>query len=432
MNSLPPPYIVHSAGQVPSCDAETLPRYTSRARRATLAHPLVRREPTEHVFQLVDGRRAWAILKLHSSAKSAKSIPTFYEKENITGTLEIDAEKGDSSIRSITIEITGRIITSARVEDNHTFLTVIHPIWSKSPDAPRATSPSEGTTGSKLVGKCTWPLSIPLPRTVNEVGEDAEPYPLPETFREMDMHASVQYELVVHVARGKLRADHWIRAPFAYVPSSRPGPISELRQFAYEQSLPTPGPDVDPQGWSLPRGAVTRGLVFRSREAEVHCSLSLANPLCYTRGYTIPCFLKLSSRDSQALDWVANPSSIQVGLRRTVKYYIAATFGRTDVAWKEYSKDICFATWRPSRTLQGDTNTFYLEGEIRLPKDLKPSSKMGRFSISYSVDLYPFDLTGFQGSEDVDFLLSEPVEIVTMRAKASQHALYCPPPAYDH
>ncbi|KAF9267938.1 hypothetical protein L218DRAFT_654005 [Marasmius fiardii PR-910] len=430
MNGLPPPYIVRGSGQVPSSGTETLPRYTSR--RATLAHPLVRREPTEHVFQLVDGRRAWATLKLYSSAKSAKSIPTFYEKEKITGTLEIDAEKGDSSIRAVTIEVTGRIITSARVEDNHTFLTVTHPIWNKSSDVLRAPATSQGTTGSKLVGRCTWPFSVPLPRTVNQMGRDAESHSLPETFRESDMHASVQYELTVHVARGKLRADNWIRATFAYVPSSRPGPMSELRRLAFENNLPTPGPDVDPQGWSLSRSTVTRGLVFRSREAEVHCSLSLANPLCYTRGSVIPCFLKLSSRDSQALDWVANPNSVQLGLRRTVRYYIAATFGRTDVAWKEYSKDICTATWRPSRTLQGDEDSFYLEGEIRLPKDLKPSSKMGRFSISYSVDLYPFDLTGFQSSEDVEFLLSEPIEIVTMHPKSSRYASFSPPPAYDY
>ncbi|KAG7089409.1 hypothetical protein E1B28_011097 [Marasmius oreades] len=426
---LPPPYIEPRTGQVPSSGTETLPRYT---RRNTIAQPLIRREPIEHVFQLVDGRRAWAILKLYSSAKSAKSIPTFYEKEKITGTLEIDAVKGDSSIRIITIEITGRITTSPKIEDNHTFLTVTHTIWSKSSDVVRVPSASESATGSKLVGRCAWPFSIPLPRKAKEIGGDVESHPLPETFRESDVHASVQYEVTVHVARGKLRTDNWIRAPFAYVPSSRPGLPSELRRLACEHNAPVPGPDVDPLGWSLSQGAVTRGLVFRSREAEVHCSLSLANPLCYTRGSTIPCFLKLSSRDSQALDWISNPNSIQLNLRRSVKYCVAATFGRTDIAWKKYYKDICTASWRPSRTIPSDTHNWYLEGEIKLPKDLKPSSKIGYFDISYSVDLCPFDLTGFQSSEDVEFLLSQPVEIVTMHPKASRHVSYSPPPAYDY
>lgn len=69
-----------------------LPPYT---RRHTLHQPVqvAPREPTEHVYQINDGKVA---LRIYSSAKSSKSLPTFFEKENITGQLEIAAERGDS------------------------------------------------------------------------------------------------------------------------------------------------------------------------------------------------------------------------------------------------------------------------------------------------------------------------------------------------
>jgi hypothetical protein len=73
--------------------AEALPAYT---RRNTLTQARAPREAMEHTFSLADGRSSWANLRLRSSAKSAKSLPTFYEKENLNGVLEIDADKADS------------------------------------------------------------------------------------------------------------------------------------------------------------------------------------------------------------------------------------------------------------------------------------------------------------------------------------------------
>jgi len=80
-----------------------LPAYS---RRTTLAQPVnVRREPTEHIFQCSEGKgRPWVTLRLLSSAKSAKSLPTYFEKENITGSLEIDAERGDS-IQAVSVTV---------------------------------------------------------------------------------------------------------------------------------------------------------------------------------------------------------------------------------------------------------------------------------------------------------------------------------------
>lgn len=99
--SSPPRYRRFSVrpGPAPSSGSE-LPPYT---RRNTLTQPInLRREPTEHIFQVADGKsKPWITLRVFSSAKSSKSLPTFFEKENITGRLELDAERGDS-IQAIT------------------------------------------------------------------------------------------------------------------------------------------------------------------------------------------------------------------------------------------------------------------------------------------------------------------------------------------
>lgn len=91
----PPHYrrLFSSPGQ-----SDELPAYT---RRNTLTQSVARRDPTEHVFVLTEKNRPWVTLKLYSSAKSSKSLPTFFEKENIKGSLEIDADRGDS-IQSVT------------------------------------------------------------------------------------------------------------------------------------------------------------------------------------------------------------------------------------------------------------------------------------------------------------------------------------------
>jgi hypothetical protein len=100
--SSPPRYRRFSTrpGPAPSSGAAELPPYT---RRNTLTQPInLHREPTEHVFQLADGKsKPWVTLRVFSSAKSSKSLPTFFEKENITGRLELDAQRGDS-IQAIT------------------------------------------------------------------------------------------------------------------------------------------------------------------------------------------------------------------------------------------------------------------------------------------------------------------------------------------
>ncbi|KAG6821318.1 hypothetical protein H0H93_000179 [Arthromyces matolae] len=428
MDVAPPRYRRFSTarpGPVPRSGDE-LPPYT---RRNTLAQPIVHREPTEHVYVLTDKNRPFVTLKLYSSAKSSSSLPTFFEKENINGVLEVNAERGDS-ISSITATITGRIITSANPLDSVEFLKHSLPIWSKSPNIPRIPSPTEAASQSKLLGRCEWPLSIPLPRTVtlpNEAGS-LQTYPLPETFLERHTPASIQYEFSIHISRGMLRSDNEIKTAFGYVPSTRPGQSSLLRQLAYQQNAPLPGPSCDPEGWKSLRPVTARTLMFRSRKVEVQCLLSLANPLVYTRGTILPCCLSLQGADEDMLHLFASPSAVNLKLQRRIRFFSKGTTSFTENSfgpWVEKVEDVSTATWWPSTNLSSHRGSRHLEGEIKLSKDLRPTTAIGHFSISYHVVLCPFDV--LHSSSEGRSLLSEPVEIATMHAHGPRPHTYSPP-----
>ncbi|KAF8623717.1 hypothetical protein AX17_007414 [Amanita inopinata Kibby_2008] len=386
--SSPPSYWRAAEGLGLAPESQELPAYS---RRNTLHGP-IRREPTEHIYQLTEGKsRPWATLKLYSSAKSAKSLPTFFEKDLINASFDIYAEKGDS-IQQITAVVTGRIITGAGSSDAFMFLCETLPIWSKSLDVSRVPSLSEGASGSKLLGKCEWPISITLPKAVNIPNANGEAcfYRLPETFLERHTKVSVQYDFSILISRGKLRPDSQIKTAFGFIPNTRPEPPSVLRRLAYQHGTPLPGPSSDPEGWKTLRSVAARG-------TRKHPSLS-----SYFR------------------------------IRR-VRYYHANSSARQDVAWNESAEDVGTAVWWPSEDgtndRRGDRFLRHMDGEIRLAKDLRPSSAMGHYSLSYSVALCQFSLAHY--SSDSVPLLSEPVEITTMYAKGARPIAYSPP-AYEH
>lgn len=108
--------------------------------------------------------------------------------------------------------------------------------------------------------------------------------------------------------------------------------------------------------------------------------------LCYSRGTVIPLFLTLEAHDVQAIDLLGAPGAIIVSLRRRVRYFNKTCTSRHDVAWNEAVDDICTAMWWPSTShdARSSPTIRHLEGEVRLPKDLRPTSEMGHFSISVS------------------------------------------------
>ena len=93
-----------SASQ-PDAASNEPPPYISPT-QDSLTHPVTPRVPTEHRFHLNENNRNvnWVTLKLYSRAKSSTSLPVYFERENINGSLEINAEKGDS-ISSLTAKV---------------------------------------------------------------------------------------------------------------------------------------------------------------------------------------------------------------------------------------------------------------------------------------------------------------------------------------
>lgn len=271
---------------------------------------------------------------------------------------------------------------------------------------------------------------MPRSVTVPTGSGDMRSCRLPETFLERNTRVSVQYDLTINISRGILRSDNRIRTAFGYIPSIRPDAPSLIRQLAYQQFLPIPNPTIDPDGWKVLRPVVIRGSIRGSHRVEVKSALAIAKPLCYSRGTVIPLFLTLEAREAQTMDLLAKPSALSVSLRRRVRFFNKTCTYREDVAWNENVRDVVTAVWWPSTTqeVRSDATTSYLEGEIRLPKDLRPTSEMGHFSISYAVVFSPFKVAGFES--ETPTLLHEPVEIATLHPRGIRMNAYAPP-AYD-
>jgi hypothetical protein len=106
--------------------------------------------------------------------------------------------------------------------------------------------------------------------------------------------------------------------------------------------------------------------------------------LCYTRGTLIPCALKLESDDKNVLNIFAEPTAIALLLRRQVRFFSQPTDLNQpeDVAWNEHVGEIGTANWWPSPRFTRDSSPRYLEGEIKLTRDLRPTSTICHFSIS--------------------------------------------------
>lgn len=107
--------------------------------------------------------------------------------------------------------------------------------------------------------------------------------------------------------------------------------------------------------------------------------------MSYSRGGVLPCSLILEGSDKDALDAFSMPSSIVVVLRRRVRYYHANSSARQGVAWNESFDDVGTAVWWQAPANGANHLMRQMEGEIRLAKDLRPTSAMGHFSLSVCI-----------------------------------------------
>ncbi|KAJ7904036.1 hypothetical protein B0H13DRAFT_1620928 [Mycena leptocephala] len=372
-----------------------------------------------HRFSLLDKRgKQWGVFTLESGARSANSVPLFYEDDTIHGSFETLIEK-DDSMRSVTVKVAGSVITGTMVDDRTTFLKLSTVLWTR-PAAPPG------------IGRAVWPFSIALPSevTILHSGQPST-FRLPENFLERHTRVTVLYEISFTLSRGMFRPDSHFKTRFRYVPCTRPDPPSALCQRAYRLNRPLRGPTRDPEGWETGGTAMAHGHVFKTRQAVVQYSLSLARPLCYTRGSVIPCWIALSSGDTEALEMHASPDALVVHLRRCVRWQNTELPGIQSVEGTTALTAVALAAWWPRpEDPRTDAYTRVLEGELRVPDDLVSSSAMGTFSISYTVDVSPPDRIGFTPVND-GALISVPVEVATMYTANGLRPVAYAPPSYD-
>ncbi|KAF7316705.1 hypothetical protein HMN09_00403600 [Mycena chlorophos] len=400
----------------------SLPAYTAHTHRPRTANAA--REPTQHVFEIKDKKdKAWATLNLSSSARSTSSLPVVLEGEPITGSVSLDISNGDKNILGITVRVRGSVLTGPSEIERRLFLDVTTPLWLKGVSTPGNTS------SKKLSGDSNWPFSISLPTEV--VLPDPDPkarngavrtYKLPQTFSERTTRVSVIYELYVHIARSMFRVDDKLQTMFVYVPALRPEPPSPLRQMAYRQNGPVPGPDMDPNGWQQLSAVSISGKIFNNRRLTMSAVLSLAKPLSYTRGSVIPLSIAFSCGDTQALNLVCTPTTINVVLQRSTSFSpprAGAEFPRGEIPHIPNGSrviDINRAVWWPVAVEDAAHNRRF-DGELHLPKTLKPSSSVPHFNLSYRIVLFPcLPVTGFvsDSSKATAPLLLQEVEIATI------------------
>lgn len=150
--------------------------------------------------------------------------------------------------------------------------------------------------------------------------------------------------------------------------------------------------------------------------------------LCYTKGSVIPLILLLESQDLEALDLLSSPRSIVVRLQRLIKYHSGQsptsesspwtnpnftfkppkltdpkfasepstlTYSKLEnLAWRNAVEYSPLARWWPSADISADFRSKrYLNGELHLGSDVKPTSAMVHFRME--VFLHPFCLWKF-------------------------------------
>ncbi|KAJ4000486.1 hypothetical protein F5050DRAFT_1804092 [Lentinula boryana] len=365
----------------------------------------------------------WASVNLprkdHSGSYSVNDVPIIGEGASlITGLVKLNL-KTPEMIQRIIMTVRGRAITGANEGGSHIFLDHSVSLWSKEQGEPNAyrndLTAVAGTSTSfkngKLLGSYMFPFSISLPTG------DADGVALPETFHERASGVRVRYELVLKIGRGRLKSDSKLNTKLLRVVS--PLPPSILRQHAYQENTTAPGPPLDPAGWSTFSPVDCIGRLLNSRTVILRCTLSLANPLSYTRGSFISCHLRIESIDEQALDLLASPKTTVLRLSRRVKYLFDAGQGmqhngKSTASVPRYEiLDVGQTIWSHDHDVdEDDSRVRYLTGEISLSKELPPSSDVSSFGVEYTVTLLPFESATFR-PEGATVLQTHKVQVMS-------------------
>ncbi|KAF8150703.1 hypothetical protein B0H34DRAFT_665697 [Crassisporium funariophilum] len=375
---------------------------------------------TEHRRSLESGKgRKWLSLVVKSRSSNHASLPVFFEGDKISGRVEVDLDKAESA-KAVTVSIQGG--TTFVGQEEEIFLKEQQVLWTPS-----------AQNGSKLTGKQSWPFSFVLPAQVlvKEIDGKQGMFRLPPNFTERASAAYIDYKMIVTVQRGMLKVNQVLSTNLGYHPATLPDYPSALRQLAYSEGSPLVGPDGDPEGWKTLPAVRVKGALFNVKDVEVECMLSIAKPLSYALGSSIPLMVTFTSSDLQALDVLANPAAIKLRLMRSMATGLEATddngVRRTD---NHFQQTAGMAYFWPSREGAEKSNKRVLQGELELVRALKPSFKFPNITIRYTLDLLPFTAAGFvdatnEGKDTV--LLSESVNIATRQIPGLVVRSYAPP-----
>uniref|UniRef100_A0A8H7YBS9 Arrestin-like N-terminal domain-containing protein n=1 Tax=Psilocybe cubensis TaxID=181762 RepID=A0A8H7YBS9_PSICU len=246
--------------------------------------------------------------------------------------------------------------------------------------------------------------------------------PLPPSFKERGIPASVEYTLSVRIQR-RLRPDNIIKTEVSYVPLTIARAASSKRQSAHAAGAVAPGPYHDPEGWfALPEASMKgevdgRPILISSKVTHAHIVEERLSPA------DAP-LVRLTRRLRQ---FEIHKSTRPLGSSPVTPF--------RDKSALEFERECTFtkctiltlAMWRAlsKRDLESlDNRNCYLEGEIHLEDDLVPSYSSRLFSIEYNVELLPLISDSFKASHIEDstnegdskgILSSCLVEITTLR-----------------
>ncbi|KAF7976619.1 hypothetical protein HWV62_2292 [Athelia sp. TMB] len=389
------------------------------------AAPPLASEKSEYSSSLENARgRKWLILAVKSRSASPTSLPLYFEKDVITGRVELDLDKPET-IKGVIVSVKGCITVVGQNEES--FLDITHDIWNTTLGHPT----DEKASPSKLNGKFSWPFTIHLPGGVSsQESKGRGAFALPPSFSERASTVFIDYKIAVTIKRPALKVNsHSLAFSFNYMPITKPRPIPPLRRAAYEQGTPLVGPEGDPEGWIILPAYKYAGVAFDSRKTEVKCKLAIANPLTYSLASPIPVLLRLTSTDTQALDLLAVPSAIRLHLVRAITLGAHAASENAALRGKSSSRtSSARAAFWPSTAGKPETGIRILEGEIDVKKTIKPSFVFPKCAMRYTVELLPFDAPGFVfAGSPLEPLISQPVSIVTASMHGVEPHFYAPP-----
>ncbi|TDL20417.1 hypothetical protein BD410DRAFT_790896 [Rickenella mellea] len=279
-------------------------------------------------------------------------------------------------------------------------------LWNISfgdPRAPAPRQPGQPLEPQVLLGHYTWTFSFSIPRYCIPIGfqraGESQTHKLPPSLSDGDGHIS--YAIGVKVKRNTtFQPIHRLTTPFDYTPRSEPGAFSSLRQVAYRENTPLLGPDIDPEGWNVfPSVEVSGYDHHKFGRLKCSCTFALATPLSYTRGSVIPVMLMMESEDEKIFGAGLLSKSFfpQVKFSRTLR-------GRPDEVLATWSVANAQHVPSPCRRV--------LYGEIKVPRELRPSFDFGPVYIKYMVGTSMFASGAFIPDKEATLFQAE-VEIVT-------------------